>query len=624
MRGRASDLLPEIAIACGATVCYLPEDDVDGSMRAMQRTAGARLCESGVELERWSQSLRPTAPWSPQSDGRLGTLPLSFDEYVAIARSLPVTLPLGKPGALSAASGVDPTAMPTLDQLLCWAAEATPSNVREARARFDTSEPYADFVTSWCGETEAARAVDEYCDEGREAFARLRLRRTHKGSTRSLHCAAADWLAADGSVAEVLGPREAATRAFTPPLVLGSLSARELRRRAAAASPKKLTLGSMPPLGVSSAAALADVIEWREWSTLLACDNLEVAEAASDDLHEEQEGKLGYWRWNGHYLTKYLFWRGTSTEGEGVSGGERPPALLCVHGFAASSRQWRRLVKSLRAQHAAAGTPMPDVYALDLVGFGRSETPALSYTQHLWEAQIVDFVMEVMEGRPVVLAGNSIGGGLSAGAASNLGPICRGLVLCNTAGVLVKPEEYIEPQAETETVGGRLLAGTLPPHAPLPIGGPHLLDLFGIGVITLLRPRIPSLLRSYYPTNPENADFDQAREIARDATDPGSPTVIASGQKLPAQRPLNEVLSERWGFAGPVLVPQGELDPLSGAGRAQERAEALRVLRPHVSVIRLPAGHCPHDEAPDEVAAAICDWLPSTQASVESLAAQRA
>ena len=45
--------------------------------------------------------------------------------------------------------------------------------------------------------------------------------------------------------------------------------------------------------------------------------------------------------------------------------------------------------------------------------------------------QVADFALEVMQAQPLVLCGNSIGGGICAGVASNLRPICRGLVLCN-------------------------------------------------------------------------------------------------------------------------------------------------------------------------------------------------
>lgn len=45
----------------------------------------------------------------------------------------------------------------------------------------------------------------------------------------------------------------------------------------------------------------------------------------------------------------------------------------------------------------------PPIFAIDLLGFGHSEKPGLSYTQYLWESQLIDFVIEVMEAAPVIM-----------------------------------------------------------------------------------------------------------------------------------------------------------------------------------------------------------------------------
>ena len=270
-----------------------------------------------------------------------------------------------------------------------------------------------------------------------------------------------------------------------------------------------------------------------------------------------------------------------------------------------------RLVHALRRR---AGGNLPPVYALDMVGFGHTEKPALSYTQHLWEAQVADFALEVMGGRPLVLGGNSIGGGISAGVAGNLAPICRGLVLCNTAGVLEEPDEYTAPAAAADTVGGRTLRGALPSrYAPPPLVGQSGLELFGVALIAGLFPAIPSLLDGIYGDNPDNADEALAFAIAQGAASPGSANVIGSGQKLPPQRPLNEVLSAAHGFGGPVLVPQGANDKVSGPARAQERAAAfgrVGAVRGGLQVSLIEAGgHCPQDDAPGVVAETVWGWL---------------
>ena len=54
---------------------------------------------------------------------------------------------------------------------------------------------------------------------------------------------------------------------------------------------------------------------------------------------------------------------------------------------------------------------------------------------------MADFALEVMGGTPVVIGGNSIGGGIAAGVAANLRELCRGVVLCKS---------YPEPEPEPE------------------------------------------------------------------------------------------------------------------------------------------------------------------------------
>jgi pimeloyl-ACP methyl ester carboxylesterase len=115
--------------------------------------------------------------------------------------------------------------------------------------------------------------------------------------------------------------------------------------------------------------------------------------SGSDVIHREA-GTVGYWRWGGQHLVRYERWEA----GEAWDG--KAPALLLVHGFAASAEQWERLVAAMRARMAMEGCDsLPPIYALDLLGFGHSEKPGLSYTQYVWEAQIVDVCSRGDEGR---------------------------------------------------------------------------------------------------------------------------------------------------------------------------------------------------------------------------------
>ncbi len=98
-----------------------------------------------------------------------------------------------------------------------------------------------------------------------------------------------------------------------------------------------------------------------------------------------------YWQWRGHDI--YY-----------VQAGERQatlPPLLLIHGFGASTDHWHKNIAQLKENFS--------VWAIDLLGFGRSAKPALEYSGDLWREQLFDFIQEVI-GEPVVLAGNSLGG----------------------------------------------------------------------------------------------------------------------------------------------------------------------------------------------------------------------
>lgn len=82
--------------------------------------------------------------------------------------------------------------------------------------------------------------------------------------------------------------------------------------------------------------------------------------------------------------------------------GEDGPAVLLVHGFGAFGEHYRDNIHGL----ARAGNR---VWAITLLGFGKSEKPNIVYTELLWAELLRDFIVDVV-GEPVHLVGNSIGG----------------------------------------------------------------------------------------------------------------------------------------------------------------------------------------------------------------------
>lgn len=132
-----------------------------------------------------------------------------------------------------------------------------------------------------------------------------------------------------------------------------------------------------------------------------------------------------YLRWNG-WLVRYAL---------GGSQDPAAPTALLVHGFGASSDQWDRVFEEYSpskskssapslstdppakagaadaADAAAASGPAPGVrlLALDLLGFGHSAKPPLSFSQYSWADCARDVALRV-GGGPFFIAGNSIGG----------------------------------------------------------------------------------------------------------------------------------------------------------------------------------------------------------------------
>jgi hypothetical protein len=179
--------------------------------------------------------------------------------------------------------------------------------------------------------------------------------------------------------------------------------------------------------GRSSEGSLSDVVEWREWFHLLAQRSLslqEMGEPATSGGEKEmmtndnnkdksgdprESGTVNYWRWKGQHLVRYLTFPAGKDYYE-QDEETRDPAVLLVHGFAASGEQWERLVHSIRQQKVESNNgkdTTPPIYAVDLLGFGHSEKPGLTYTQYLWESQLVDFAIEVMEAVPMVMVNRS-------------------------------------------------------------------------------------------------------------------------------------------------------------------------------------------------------------------------
>jgi pimeloyl-ACP methyl ester carboxylesterase len=125
--------------------------------------------------------------------------------------------------------------------------------------------------------------------------------------------------------------------------------------------------------------------------------------------------------------------------------------LLLVHGIhaGASHHEFRHNITEL-ARHFT-------VYAIDLLGFGDSDMPRMTYTAQLYHHLLRDFVVEVV-GEPAHLIASGVSGGFAVAVAVYNDELVRKIVLIDP------PVEPPESDPETSPLANKLqqfLLGTL-------------------------------------------------------------------------------------------------------------------------------------------------------------------
>ncbi len=274
-------------------------------------------------------------------------------------------------------------------------------------------------------------------------------------------------------------------------------------------------------------------------------------------------GEEGGWSWRDRRIS-------FTKRGDG-------PALLFIHGIhvAASSFEWRHNVDYLARDHT--------VYTIDLLGFGRSDRPAIRYTSRTYISLISDFVAQVVGG-PCILVANS----LSAAYAIVLGARDPHRF---PALVLIQPTGLTRLH-DVAGVGGD--AGRMAIDTPV----------VGTAAFNALvsRRSLHRFLEEAYADNTLVTD-ELVATIYDVSHQPGArhaPAAFIAGHlNIDVRRALRRLHQ-------PALLFWGEEAQIAPV----EEIRGFRSLKPDFDVhILSPAGDLPQDERPDDFNVILSTWL---------------
>ncbi len=282
-----------------------------------------------------------------------------------------------------------------------------------------------------------------------------------------------------------------------------------------------------------------------------------------DDLPPTLPGRMHDWTWR-HGRVRY------TTLGDG-------PPLVLVHGVhaAASSFEMREIFEPLAQRFT--------VYAVDLLGFGKSERPAIHYTDELYAELVGDFLREVV-GEPARVVASSLSAAYAIEAAIQRPELVDRLVL-------------ICPTGEAGVARSGLLSGALYWLVRSPIWGEALFNAL------VSRRSIRYFLERMVYADPAaigDARVEQHRATGHQPNARYAPAAFIAGRlSIPLRPRIGRV-------AKPIMLVWG-----SEARRPPpSEAAALRAENPAVDVrIVEGAGLLPHDEQPKRFLEAIVPFL---------------
>lgn len=289
---------------------------------------------------------------------------------------------------------------------------------------------------------------------------------------------------------------------------------------------------------------------------------------------QQRVGSQRDWVWRG-WQTRYTYIRSDTKTGT---------PLMLLHGFGASIGHWRNNLSVLAGTHT--------VYALDMLGFGASEKPAVNYSVALWVEQVYDFWRTFIR-TPVVLIGNSTGSQVTLAAAAMHPEMVQRVVMLSLPDLSVREEAMPKLLRPAIAAMENLLASPL-----------LLKAIFRV----VRRPGIVKRWAGMAYANSEAVTDELVDILVGPAQDRGSAGAFAGVLRaMIGSQFAPSVKSVLPSLKIPILLIWGEQDRMVPPIFARQFADYNPE---YVELLSLEnAGHCAHDECPDEVNQSILDWI---------------
>ena len=273
--------------------------------------------------------------------------------------------------------------------------------------------------------------------------------------------------------------------------------------------------------------------------------------------------------------------------------------ILLIHGFGASKSHWRHNQDFLGN--------FSNCYSIDLLGFGESSQPGalldyesykknhIKYSFDLWGNQIAAFCNQVIKS-PVYLVGNSIGGVVSLKAAEILKNKCNGLILIDCAQRTMDDKRlkrsdvlmnFLRPVIKT-LVSKRIISNTLFERAAN-------------------RTIITKILKTAYPTG-NNIDEELIEILFKPSQRKNSKEAFRGFINLFDDYLATDLFGK---INAPIQLIWGEKDPWEALSEAKSWKANFKNIK-RLDVIK-KAGHCPHDENPEETNKLIYEFIQETK-----------